>query len=118
MPDIGRKFIARTVDEPVGIADRDREPIRKGEQPFDLSVDDAKDRGLTARRRDLEMDIENAAKFVWRRQARKEFLRDPWRHAEDHGIARAKLLLRRVKVERNGALALKMDGLEAFAEPN
>ena len=103
-PDLGRKLIARTVDEPVGVADRDREPIRKGEQPFDLGVDDAEDRRLPARRRDLEMDIENAAKFVRRRQARKEVLRDPWRHAEDHGIVRAKLLLRPVKVERNGAL--------------
>src|SRR3984957_18052490 len=118
MPDIGRKFIARTVDEPVGIADRDREPIRKGEQPFDLSVDDAKDCGLTARRRDLEMDVENAAKFVWRRQVRKDVLRDPWGHAEDHGIARAKLLLRSVKVERNGALALETDCPEAVAETN
>ena len=117
-PDLGREFIARTVDEPVGVADRDREPVRKGEQPFDLSVDDAEDRRLAARRRDLEMDIENAAKFVRRRQARKEVLRDPWRHAEDHGIVRAELLLRPVKVERNGALALETDRPEAVAEPN
>ena len=34
-------------------------------------VDDAQDRGLPARRRDLEMNVENGAKFVWRRQARK-----------------------------------------------
>ena len=37
---------------------------------------------------------------------------------EDHGIVRAEILLRPIKVERNGALALKTDGLEAFAEPN
>ena len=39
-PDLGRKFVARTIDEAVGVADRDGEPIWKREQPFDLSVDD------------------------------------------------------------------------------
>ena len=46
---------------------------------------------LAARRRDMEMDIENGAKFVWRRQAGKQVLRDPWRRAEDHGVVRAEL---------------------------
>ena len=66
----------------------------------------------------MEMDIQNGAKFVWRRQAGKEVLRDPWRRAEDHGIVRAELLLRPVEVERNGAFLLEPDRPKAVAEPN
>ena len=70
-------------------------------------VDDAEDRRLPEGRGDLEMNIENAAKFVRRRQARKEVLRDPRRHAEDQEIVGAEFPLCPVKVERNGALALE-----------
>ena len=59
-----------------------------------------------------------AAKFVWRRHARKKVLRDPWRHADNHRIVRAKRLRRAVKVERNGALALETDRPQALAEAN
>ena len=48
------------------------------------AVDDAEDRRLPGRRRDAEMDVEDGAEFVRRRQARKEVLRDPWRDGEDH----------------------------------
>ena len=64
------------------------------------------------------MDIEDAAKFVRRRHARKKVLRDPWRHADNHGIVRAKRLRRAVKVERDGALALETDRAEPVAEAN
>ena len=50
--------------------------------------------------------------------ARKKALRDPWRHADNHGIVRAKRLRPAVKVERNGALALETDRAEPVAEAN
>ena len=107
-PDLGRERVARSVDEAVSVANGDREPIWESEQPFDLSVHDADDRRLAARRLDMEMDIENGTKFVRRREARKEFLRDPWRRADDHKIVRAEFLLRPIKVERNGAFRLEL----------
>src|SRR6202021_431964 len=54
----------------------------------------------------------------WRRQARKKVLRDPRRHADDHGIVCAQLLVRPVKVERNRALLLETDCPKAVAESN
>src|SRR4029450_7499578 len=43
-PDRQREFFARHVDQAVAIADGDRQPLRKCEQPFHEATDDAEDR--------------------------------------------------------------------------
>ena len=45
-PDRLRELLARRVEEPVAGADGDREPARKGEQPFHRAVEHAEDRRL------------------------------------------------------------------------
>ena len=106
-PDLGRKLVARTVDKPVGVADGDREPVWKGEQPFDHAVDDAEDRRLARRRRDLRKwaltIARNSSGAV--RPGRRSCA-DPGRHADNHPHrlrrASADAL---VEVEPDGALA-------------
>ena len=66
----------------------------------------------------MEMDVQNGAEFVRRREPRKQVPGDPWRRGEDHVIVRAKLLLRPVEVERDGARVLETDGSKAIAEPD
>ena len=45
-PNSRRQLLAPVVEQPIGAADRDRDPVREGEQPFDHPVDDAENGGL------------------------------------------------------------------------
>ena len=64
------------------------------------------------------MGIDDARGIRRRRQARKEFLRDPWRQREDHRIVRAERSSRVGRSRAHGALALEADRPEAVAEAN
>ena len=86
LPDRLRQLLARHVDQPVAIADGDRQPLREREQPFDQPADDTEDRRRVRRRIKAEMRIHDGAEFVRRLQARQQRRRRPRRNGEHHGI--------------------------------
>ena len=71
-PDRLGQALARLLHQPVGAADRDRQPVREGEDPFRRRVDDAEDRRLAGRRRDAEMRVDDGVEFLRHGQARKQ----------------------------------------------
>ncbi len=64
VPDLSRQRLARDIEQPVGGADGDRQPVRQAEQPFDGAVDDADDRREPGRRFDAEMRIDDGAELA------------------------------------------------------
>ena len=103
-PDRPRQFLARHVHQPVGVADGDRQALRKREQPFNQAADDAEDRRLIRRRIEAEMRIDDGAEFRRRLQARQQRGGRSRRHRHHHGVAglRAQSCRRRISVRRPG----------------
>ena len=108
-PDRRGELLARRVEQPVGAADRDRQPVREGEQPFDRAVDHADDRrqcraAASMRKCALTM----ARNSVGAVEAGHQRGRDHRRHREDHArrpAPSAQLVV--AEIERRDAVAVE-----------
>ena len=67
-PDRLRQLLARHIDQPVAIADGDRQPLRERKQPLHQAADDAEIGGASLGRIEAEMRVDDGAEFRRRLQ--------------------------------------------------
>ena len=115
-PDFFGERFARRLQQPVGGADRHRQPVRKSEQPFDHAVHDAGQRRDVFCRRDAEVGVDDGAELSRRLQAGNKICGDHGRHREHHRIVRRQAHRIVGKLQRRHQAALDRQRPQAMAE--
>ena len=109
---------ARHLHQAVGIADRDRQPAREGEDPFGRAVDDAEHRRHAGRHVDAEMRVGDGAMALRHRQLGDERRRGMARHRQNDRIVGAQRRGLGAEIELRDPAAGKAHRAQLMIQPH